>query len=160
MERLTTRNGKGKAVCNTGCPNKVNFHCCAGCVVFQDQLNKLAIYEDAEEQGRLIMLDFKVGDTAYTVDVPDCKSGDCPDVDEDICKFSRISSPTEEVRQCQMGHMQIHKIEIDEAVIELGADGNVEIIVNGYIDSSNIFKTRIESEVALAERRKAHDEQM
>ena len=51
MERLTERNESGKAISKT--------------LEFQYLIDKLADYEDAEEQGLLLRLPCKVGDKAY-----------------------------------------------------------------------------------------------
>ncbi len=67
MERLTKRN-KSRAECNVGyCPEDCNF-----CQMNKDISNKLADYEDAEEQGLLLRLPCKVGDTVYAL-TPFCE---------------------------------------------------------------------------------------
>lgn len=77
MERLTIRCGS-----------------CVGAVNPDDMgsqriLRKLADYEDAEEQGLLLRLPCKVGDTVYTVDwYWDCKYGNyCPEEDFNCGEF-------------------------------------------------------------------------
>ena len=60
-ERLVTNGGKC-AVC-MGCIEKSN--CRAECDAIDDCLRKLAEYETAEEEGRLVVLPCKVGDTVY-----------------------------------------------------------------------------------------------
>lgn len=52
MKRLTIRNSNG----SVSQPTDLNW---------AEALEKLADYEDAEEQGRLVMLPCKVGDTIY-----------------------------------------------------------------------------------------------
>lgn len=65
MERLTRRDITGIPFCQD-----------AG---YLDMLNKLAAYEDAEEQGRLVVLPCKVGDIVYKVVGPCLPSfGTCP----------------------------------------------------------------------------------
>lgn len=67
MERLTFRNDKGEAHmnCNQMCADfyKCNPDVCQGSKAVQ----KLAEYEDAEEQGLLLRLPCKIGDTVWFV---------------------------------------------------------------------------------------------
>lgn len=72
MERLTKRNDKGIAILNIRCPEGCEHATCSPEEGYQcqhqcerDIINKLAIYEDAEEQGLLLRLLCKVGDTVY-----------------------------------------------------------------------------------------------
>lgn len=72
MERLTKRGFLGitynehrNIMCNTYCDN-----CSRGagdCDTIKDMINRLADYEDLEEQGLLVRLPCKVGDTVYRV---------------------------------------------------------------------------------------------
>lgn len=71
MERLTKRNLHGIPYypeCFNKCAGKgpsIKCHCC----YFEHEIIiKLAEYEDLEEQGRLIKLPCKVGDTVYYID--------------------------------------------------------------------------------------------
>ena len=72
MERLTYRTKLGVSVDkNKDCPT---YSACSNCNIsprkcgyIGDALDKLAEYEDLEEQGRLISLPCKVGDTVYHV---------------------------------------------------------------------------------------------
>ena len=65
MERLTNRDyGENScAVYTSYCDACHNSDCHCGLV--EDMIEKLADYEDLEEQGRLIKLPCKVGDTVY-----------------------------------------------------------------------------------------------
>ena len=70
MDRLTERfeNGQvGVAGCGKNC--KYSYKYCENaeerCPVFNEIYEKLAAYEDAEEQGLLLRLPCKVGDTVY-----------------------------------------------------------------------------------------------
>ena len=65
MERLTNRNyGENScAVYTSYCDACHNSDC--HCELVEDMIEKLAEYEDLEEQGRLIELPCKVGDTLY-----------------------------------------------------------------------------------------------
>lgn len=71
MERLTNRN-YGE-ISHTGRIIPYSKHC-IGCItkdcdcgIVEDMVKKLANYEDLEEQGRLIKLPCKVGDTVYAI---------------------------------------------------------------------------------------------
>jgi len=64
MERLTKRDGEDNK--NAFCPSDVK--CCGRCSVcdhMDKMMEKLADYEDAEENGMLIHLPCRVGDTVY-----------------------------------------------------------------------------------------------
>ena len=65
MERLTNRDyGENScAVYTSYCDACHNSDC--HCELVEDMIEKLAEYEDLEEQGRLIKLPCKVGDTLY-----------------------------------------------------------------------------------------------
>lgn len=62
MERLTKRNGDNVAYWNGA--NGKSFSDNQG-NIYGEAITKLAEYEDAEEQGLLLRLPFKVGDVAY-----------------------------------------------------------------------------------------------
>lgn len=66
MERLTERNVLGTNVACDNCPKKGNCnepYTCLNVVT-----DRLAAYEDAEEQGLLVRLPCKVGDILYVTD--------------------------------------------------------------------------------------------
>lgn len=72
MERLTNRN-YGE-ISHTGRIIPYSTHC-IGCItkdcdcgIVEDMVKKLVNYEDLEEQGRLIKLPCKVGDTVYCIE--------------------------------------------------------------------------------------------
>lgn len=72
MERLTKRNDKGITELNIRCPEGCEYVTCSPEEGYQcqhqcegDIINKLAVYEDAEEQGLLLRLPCNVGDTVY-----------------------------------------------------------------------------------------------
>ena len=62
-ERLVTN--KGQCVACIGCIEELN--CKAECGAIDDCLEKLAEYETAEDEGRLVVLPCKVGDTVWMV---------------------------------------------------------------------------------------------
>ena len=66
--RLTKRDNGGNAVmaCES-CEIKYQESCCSLYYCRNALIGKLAVYEDAEEQGLLIRLPCKVGDTVYQV---------------------------------------------------------------------------------------------
>lgn len=69
MERLTETIYK-KGYCNgkTACEDN-----CEDCNHFETMVDRLAYYEDLEEQGLLLVLPCKVGDTVYSIEVFEIK---------------------------------------------------------------------------------------
>ena len=69
MERLTKRLNDGKELCIDVCGEKCvdGYTWCPKCKPFTDVMKKLAEYEDAEEQGLLLRLPCKVGETVYVL---------------------------------------------------------------------------------------------
>ena len=72
MERLTERfeNGQvGVVACGKNCKHDHRFceNAREDCPTFDDIYEKLATYEDAEEQGLLLRLPCKVGDKVYLI---------------------------------------------------------------------------------------------
>ena len=72
MERLTEKIGNTNCVKGCGSNCKYGFQHCRtedweNCKTIDDVIDKLADYEDLEEQGRLIKLPCKVGDTVYSI---------------------------------------------------------------------------------------------
>ena len=73
MERLTEKIGNTNCVKGCGSNCKYGFQHCRtedweNCKTIDDVIDKLAEYEDLEEQGRLISLPCKVGDTVWDND--------------------------------------------------------------------------------------------
>ena len=65
MDRLTGRDEHGNAICTVDskdCTGK-----CSDCNYDYECFKKLADYEDLEEQGRLLILPCKAGDTVYRI---------------------------------------------------------------------------------------------
>ena len=72
MERLTEKIGNTNCVKGCGSNCKYGFQHCTkedweNCKTIDDVIDKLAEYENLEEQGRLVKLPCKVGDTVYHV---------------------------------------------------------------------------------------------
>lgn len=72
MERLTEKIHNTNCVAGCGSNCKYGFEYChkenwENCETISDVIDKLAKYEDLEEQGRLIKLPCKVGDTVYVI---------------------------------------------------------------------------------------------
>ena len=70
MERLTEKIGNTNCVKGCGSNCKYGFQHCRtedweNCKTIDDVIDKLAEYEGLEEQGRLVILPCKVGDTLY-----------------------------------------------------------------------------------------------
>lgn len=73
MERLTDKIGNTNCVKGCGSNCKYGFRYCRkedweNCQTINDVIDKLAEYEDLEEQGRLVKLSRKVGDKLYYAD--------------------------------------------------------------------------------------------
>ena len=119
MERLTARHN-GKSLYSGG--------------TLDDVLNKLADYEDAEEQGLLIRLPCKVGDTVYKLWYEPCHHGnDTPD--------------SWECSGCE------DKCDLKKAVFEFSVPCLEWILQHmKYFGSRVWFLTREEAEKALAEK--------
>lgn len=69
MKRLTKRLNNGKELCIEVCGEQCveGYTWCPKCKPFSDVMKKLADYEDAEEQEKLIRLSCKVGSTLYDI---------------------------------------------------------------------------------------------
>ena len=72
MERLTERKNGTAMIEGCGSNCKYGFEYCRkedweNCKTIEDVIDKLADYEDLEEQGRLVKLPCNVGDTVYKV---------------------------------------------------------------------------------------------
>ena len=71
MERLTDNTGMLLA-CNRGFCCSLDIPSCAECRHLDESNAKLAVYEDAEEQGRLIRLPCKIGETVIVAEKQLC----------------------------------------------------------------------------------------
>lgn len=79
MERLTDKIGNTNCVKGCGSNCKYGFQYCRkedweNCQIISNVIDKLAEYEDLEEQDRLIKLPCKVGDTVYVKMAQYCKT--------------------------------------------------------------------------------------
>lgn len=100
--------------------------------------NKLAEYEDLEEQGRLLRLPCKVGDTLYRVN-------------------KGAKEPVIMMRIIQLYIKQIHK---DRTVMRIDAINDTDMGESCYLPcdiGERIFLTREEAEAKLAEMEESHD---
>lgn len=80
MERLTYK------ITNTKNGNVLSYGLNSGCNMMLKCIQKLGAYEDAEEQGLLLRLPCKVGDTVYKVWYKPCHLGETtPDSFDCIC---------------------------------------------------------------------------
>lgn len=140
MERLTERTAIGvwvkedygeKALktlysCNGGKPNPHYTNCDEGYCAME----KLATYEDAEEQGLLLRLPCKVGDTLYRVN-------------------KGAKEPVIMMRVIQLYIKQIHK---DRTVMRIDAINDADMGESCYLPrdiGERIFLTRAEAEAKL-----------
>lgn len=100
--------------------------------------NKLAEYEDLEEQGRLLRLPCKVGDTLYRVN-------------------KGAKEPVIMMRIIQLYIKQIHK---DRTVMRIDAINDTDMGESCYLPcdiGERIFLTREEAEAKLKEMEESHD---
>lgn len=72
MKRLTDKIGNTNCVKGCGSNCKYGFRYCRkedweNCQTINDVIDKLAEYEDLEEQGKLVKLPCKIGDTVYDI---------------------------------------------------------------------------------------------
>lgn len=129
MERLTEYMGNGE---NYESINPIDTPYEYGKANLQALINKLAAYEDAEEQGLLLRLPCKVGDTLYRVN-------------------KGAKEPVIMMRVIQLYIKQIHK---DRTVMRIDAINDADMGESCYLPcdiGERIFLTREEAEAKLAE---------
>ena len=112
-------------------------------------INKLAEYETAEEDGRLVVLPCKVGDTVYVI-APNhmlCEAKyDCDEYDYE----NYLSSWCE--KYCLYGYKGIGVIKDTVSHIEIRNNGICYCTTNcGYLYDDKVFLTREEAEKASRE---------
>lgn len=142
MKRLTKReygeiscNGK-EIPCSSFCNN-----CSQGtgnCEIVKEMVEKLAEYEDLEEQGRLLKLPCKVGDTVYRIN-------------------EGAKEPVIAMRVLQVCFMQLHK---DRTIMRIDAINDNDMNESCYLlehFGEKVFFTRAEAEARLKELRGEED---
>lgn len=148
MERLTERTADGILVKENHSENGLRtFYQCFGgkpnanysnCEEGYCAMEKLATYEDAEEQGLLLRLPCKVGDTLYRVN-------------------KGAKEPVIMMRVIQLYIKQIHK---DRTVMRIDAINDADMGESCYLPcdiGERIFLTREEAEAKLKEMEGSHD---
>lgn len=144
-ERLVTN--KGQCVACIGCIEESN--CKVECGAIDDCLNKLAEYETAEEEGRLVVLPCKVGDMVYVISPNHrlCEAKhDCDEYDYE----NYLPSWCE--KYCPYGYKGIGVIKDIVSHIEIRNNGICYCTTNcGYLYDDKVFLTREEAEKALKE---------
>ena len=123
MNRLTERMPNGSGVCSSGVKCGSEFDCHDN-QCFQEVLNRLAHYEDLEEQGLLIKLPCKVGDIFYI----------------------NIQKKTYE---CKISGFYINKDEIQFMVAFRDEDNKTWYEIGETHKKEDLFLTREEAEKAL-----------
>ena len=139
MERLTDKIGNTNCVKGCGSNCKYGFqYCCKedweNCQTISDVIDKLAYYEDLEEQGRLLKLPCKVGDTLYRVN-----------------KVAK--EPVIMMRVLQLCIKQLHK---DRTAIKIITINDDDMGENCYFledIGKTVFLTKAEAEAKLKELR-------
>lgn len=135
MERLTGYMGNGEDYESI---NPIDTPYEYGKENLQALVNKLAAYEDAEEQGLLLRLPCKVGDTLYRVN-------------------KGAKEPVIMMRIIQLYVKQLHK---DRTVIRIDAINDNDMDESCYFledIGKKVFLTRGEAEAKLKEMRNAHE---
>lgn len=129
MERLTEYMGNGEDYESI---NPIDTPYEYGKANLQALINKLAAYEDAEEQGWLLRLPCKLGDTLYRVN-------------------KGAKEPVIMMRVIQLYIKQIHK---DSTVMRIDAINDADMGESCYLPcdiGERIFLTRAEAEAKLKE---------
>jgi len=106
----------------------------------------------ADDEKRLLVLPCNVGDTVYVIRTPDCKSGECKDVDTENCKYSRFKTPNAEVNVCRHQHLFVDEVYVEE--INCIVDQEEEepgVYVNDLYHADTVYSKREEAEAALVE---------
>ena len=127
MERLTEYMGNGEDYESI---NPIDTPYEYGKANLQSLINKLAAYEDAEEQGLLLRLPCKIGDTLYRVN-------------------KGAKEPVIMMRVIQLYIKQIHK---DRTVMRIDAINDADMGESCYLPcdiGERIFLTRAEAEAKL-----------
>lgn len=133
MERLTGRMSDGTACVNGSLTARA----------YREAIDRLAHYEDLEEQGRLVVLPCKVGDTVYGC----------------FARYSRtvIECKVVKIRACQFSDGSTHHIVDVEFYIpnpyfddgRLMLHGHQAVVSERYGNWDMVFLTHEEAETAL-----------
>lgn len=138
MERLTERFSNEQAAvygCGNNC--KWDYKYCTdareNCPTINEIYEKLATYEDMEEQGRLVKLPCKAGDTLYRIDV-----------DPNITEHDIIPYHVENIVLCDDGDI-LFKYDAYDGII-----CGLKSLTEGepYLDYYKVFLTREQAEQA------------
>ena len=139
MKRLTKRTELGVSIDkNEDCPScNICWNCNISpreCEYINDALEKLADYEDLEEQGRLVKLPCKVGDTVYRIN-------------------KGAKEPIIKMRVLQVHFKQLHK---NRTIIRIDTINDNDMGENCYLledFGKTVFLTKSEAEAKLKELR-------
>lgn len=137
MERLTKKNDSGGyyyTKCFEKCDGLGASSKCDDCEIMTSVCEKLGDYEDLEEQGRLVKLPCKVGDTLYRVN-------------------KGAKEPVIMMRVLQLYIKQLHK---DRTVIRIDAINDDDMGESCYFLENigkTVFLTKSEAEAKLKELR-------
>ena len=110
---------------------------------------------EADKDGRVTVLPCKVGDTVYIIDMADCKSGECPDIDDKKCLYQWGKSFNgAEIVACRVKHSVVREVyvcELSMHTFDDSEDGEAEYEINEcYVKYfSEIYSTYEEAESAL-----------
>lgn len=148
MERLTYRDKKGEAhlhcyqMCadaHEDCNTAYEVDRCQRYVAFR----KLADYEDAEEQGLLLRLPCKVGDTVYCIFIRYTK-----------CTINNREFDEYDCQGCQQDECDS---KIEQYIQDMRAYSLDWIVTNLKNFGKTIFLTREEAEAKLKEMERSHE---
>lgn len=142
MERLTKWLNDKKNLCIKECVEKYTE--CHKCEPFKDVMKRLAEYEDAEEQGLLLRLPCKVGDTVYCIF---SKRTKCTEHNQEFDEYNCLG--------CECLECDSRK---EKYVQEMKAYRLDWIVDNLDRFGKTVFLTKEEAEQELANRQQSHAE--
>ena len=135
MERLTDKNAVGTYFypkCYEKCDGLGARSKCYNCEIMTSVCEKLGKYEDLEEQGRLVILPCKVGDTVYRIN-------------------KGAKEPFIKMRVLQVHFKQLHK---NRTIIRIDTINDNDMGENCYLledFGKTVFLTQAEAEQKLKE---------
>ena len=121
------------------CEIKYRESCCSLYLCRNALINKLAAYEDTEEQGLLVRLPCKVGDTLYEIDLPEYGVIVCKVLYVD-CYFGPFAHAP--------GGKIVSATSVGVEVVEGHGKGSSYAFEKGDFGKT-VFLTRVEAEAAL-----------